>query len=331
MLSKLNTVIFCLYFFVASLPVLGIEKKVSDGQFGFLPDVLAEINQQKITRESMIKVLRQKFSDDELSQFSPAQIKSCLREIISENIDRLIISKILATEGIVPSPEMVIAEFRKNFNKLSSAQQVIAMKQFSKKAITLSEYEEKISNDPHEQFRIATLKWAETKFAPDINITDGQVEDYYRQNQEIFAYPATVTISQILIRPGDNAKDKAETVLSRLQQGEDFGRLAREFSNCETSKNRNGFLGRFRADGTLLPEVQNTAFNMNAGETSKIIFIGDVGYIIIKLETKTDPGYMSIAEATMMIKSKLCEQYWKKKIQEIILKQRAKMKININI
>lgn len=331
MFSKLNTVFLCLSFLISCPTAFGLEKKVSVGQFSFLPDVLAEINQQKITRESMIKVLHQKFSDDELSQFSPAQIKSCLREIISENIDRLIISKILVTEGIEPSPGMVIAEFRKNFNKLSSVQQAIAMKQFSKKAITLSEYEAKISNDTNEQFRIATLKWAETKFAPDVNITDGQIEDYYRQNQDIFAYPATVTISQILIRPGDNAKDKAETVLSRLQQGEDFGRLASEFSDCETSKTRNGFLGRFRADGTLLPEIQSTAFNMNVGDTSKILFIGDVGYIIIKLEGKTDSGYMSIADATTMIKNKLCEQYLKKKIQEIILKQRAEMQININI
>jgi parvulin-like peptidyl-prolyl isomerase len=306
-------------------------KSSSSGRFNFLPEVIAEVNQQKITRDTMVKTLRQQLTDEELAQFSQAQIKSCLREIVNEIIDRLIITKMLAAENIVPSAELVLSEFRKNFAKLSPEQQAIAIKKFSDKSITIAEYEKNISSDPKEQFRVATLLWAEKKFADEIKISDEQLENYYRQNQDIFAFPAMVTLSQILIRSGKNAKDRAETALSRLHQGEDFGKVAAEFSDCETSKLHGGYLGKFRADGTLLPEIQDAAFTMKAGSTSGIITVDKVGYVILHINSKIDSGYLSLSDTAIMIRNRLQEQIMKKKIQELLLKERSNMKINLNI
>lgn len=305
-------------------------EKPSSGKwrFYFLPEVLVRVNRQVITRELLVGMLQRQYSEDELAQMPPAQIKSCMREIINEVIDRNIIAEMLAAEKITPSPELALNEFRNNFAKLSARQQSFAMQKIGEKNLTLTQYEKKLSNDPNEQFRVATMLWAEKKFAADLIISDEQIEDYYRRHQDGFTYPTTVEPAQILIRFGTGAKERAETVLSRLRQGEDFVRLVEQFSEDEGSKKRGGNPGRFRADGTLLPEIQDAAFTLAPGSTSGIITVDKLGYVIIRLNDRVESGYLSLNDASGLIKNRLQEQILKKKTQQLLAQKRNEMKID---
>lgn len=62
----------------------------------------------------------------------------------------------------------------------------------------------------------------------------------------------------------------AEEVLARLQVGEDFAFLAREYSEDVSSREVGGDMGFF-PKGVMPPEVENAAFSMEVGETSEII------------------------------------------------------------
>ena len=78
-------------------------------------------------------------------------------------------------------------------------------------------------------------------------------------------------------------REQAEEVLKRLRAGEDFEKLAKEFST-DSSKDKGGDLGWF-GHGEMVPEFEKAAYALKPGEISGIVQ-SKFGYHIIKLEEK---------------------------------------------
>ena len=68
-----------------------------------------------------------------------------------------------------------------------------------------------------------------------------------------------------------NSQGEAETVLTRLQNGEDFAALAADYSVDVTTKDQGGDLGWFPRGGLLVPEVEDAAFSLQVNEVSGVI------------------------------------------------------------
>ncbi len=105
-----------------------------------------------------------------------------------------------------------------------------------------------------------------------------------------------IKVSQILIAvpPGSDsiAKKKlavlADSIYSRLQKGDDFGKLATAFSNDVVSSASNGSMPEFGL-GTFDPAFEAVAFSLSKnGELSKP-FLTNHGYHIIKRTSLTPP------------------------------------------
>ncbi len=85
----------------------------------------------------------------------------------------------------------------------------------------------------------------------------------------------------------DSVRALAESLLSRLEAGEDFGTLAREYSQDPGSGANGGDLGSF-GRGEMVPPFEEAAFALEVGEISPIVET-DHGLHLIQVDERVIP------------------------------------------
>jgi parvulin-like peptidyl-prolyl isomerase len=88
----------------------------------------------------------------------------------------------------------------------------------------------------------------------DIKVTDKDVEDYYNKNKAQYGTPETREVRHILV----STKKQADELYDRIKAGEDFGKLAKQFSKDPGSKSQGGKLTVSR--GQTVEPFDRTAF-----------------------------------------------------------------------
>jgi len=125
-----------------------------------------------------------------------------------------------------------------------------------------------------------------------IKITDSDVESYYQEHKsEMPMRPQMVNVGMIMrqVKASSETKkaqlDAINQLMDRLKKGEDFAEVARESSDCPSSK-VGGDLGFF-GHGMMVKPFEDAAYKLKVGQISGIVET-QFGYHIIKLEEKRD-------------------------------------------
>jgi len=179
--------------------------------------------------------------------------------------------------------------------------------------LTEASIKEKLERD------LALKKLIEDEIAPKVTVSDSEIRAFYENNPATFKQPERVKASHILIKvdPQANASQKAEAqkkidlVQAKLQKGEDFGALAKEYSEGPSGP-QGGDLGYF-ARGQMVKPFEDAAFAMKPGEVSGMVETR-FGYHLIKVTDKTPEGTMPYND----VKERLGEFLKQKKIQDEI-------------
>lgn len=179
--------------------------------------------------------------------------------------------------------------------------------------LTEASIKEKLQRD------LALKKLIEDEVAPKVTVSDSDIRAFYENNPETFKQPERVKASHILIKvdPKADASQKAEaqkkidSVQAKLQKGEDFGALAKEYSEGPTGP-KGGDLGYFTR-GQMVKPFEEAAFAMKPGEVSGMVETR-FGYHLIKVTDKTPEGTMPYDD----VKERLGEFLKQQKIQEEI-------------
>jgi peptidyl-prolyl cis-trans isomerase C len=153
-------------------------------------------------------------------------------------------------------------------------------------------------------------------------VTETAVKDYYEQNISKYKQPETVKLRLISTKN----ETKANDMLAKIKEGDDFGDIARNMSE-DDYRLQNGDIG-YMHRGRLLPEIEDIAFKMKVGEVSDVIKADDK-WFIVKLEDKKPEHQLSFDET----KDKLKKEMEAKQEQEFndkwVAGLKAKAKIEI--
>src|SRR5207248_9897523 len=104
-----------------------------------------------------------------------------------------------------------------------------------------------------------------------------------------------------------------EGILKRAREGEDFAKLAKEYSEDVVSKEKGGEYTFPR--GQMVPEFEAAAFSLNTNQISDIVTT-QFGYHIIKLSEKIPAKKMEFAKVAPDIKEGLKQQAMQKLIPD---------------
>ncbi len=124
-------------------------------------------------------------------------------------------------------------------------------------------------------------KYLDKQLADSIKVTEKEIEAVYNE-------PKTATVRHILLLTqgkSDSAKKairkKMEGILARAKSGEDFAKLAKEYSEDPGSKDKGGLYENF-GHGKMVKPFEDAAFNTPIGKISGIIETR-YGYHILKV------------------------------------------------
>ncbi len=166
----------------------------------------------------------------------------------------------------------------------------------------------------------------------EVIVTGEQIEEYYNENREaMFKIPSRIKVSHILsIYPWiedqtieeneqdkESVRDKIEFVAKQLENGAEFGDMAREYSDDTTTGADGGDLG-FITEGQMVEEFETAAFSLEVGETSGIVETM-FGYHIIKVFDKEEGTIQEFEEVKENISAYLINQKRTEKWEEFIM------------
>lgn len=144
-----------------------------------------------------------------------------------------------------------------------------------------------------------------------VNITDEDVERYYKLHADQYRADDRARIRHILISlPASaddtqmaNASTKAKELYQRIKAGEDFATLARQHSQGAGSSD-GGDIGWVKR-GTLIGGLEEVAFNkLKVGEVSEP-FRTTMGLHIVKLEARDRGNQLPLSKVAPQIKDEL--------------------------
>lgn len=255
-------------------------------------EVVAEVNGIKLTREQLKPRVDQIKHTFEMQGFvfDGEEGAEMLALFEQEALKQLITETVMKEEAKKQNISITPAEIQEHYDQFVEVYGEDVFKEILKQ-------QEVTEQELKEEIEMALLQQKlYDKVTAGVNITDGEIEEYYQANRDdLTQYRA----SHILIMPDEEAEDqekaeqeaktKAESLIAELNQGADFAQLAKE-NSADGSAAAGGDLGDYftEEDSPYVPEFTEAAISLNVGEYSSQPVESFFGYHIIKLTEKKE-------------------------------------------
>ena len=162
-----------------------------------------------------------------------------------------------------------------------------------------------------------------------ITVTDSEVNQFYTDHPTDFEQPEQAHVRHILLMtidpttraplPDDQVKAKKkqiDDILKRARAGEDFSKLATEYSEDPGSKDKGGELAPF-GRGEMVPEFEAAAFTLNTNQISDVVTTA-YGYHIILLLDKTPAKKLALTDRVPLTDTTIAD-----KIKDFLTQQKT--------
>jgi peptidyl-prolyl cis-trans isomerase SurA len=272
-------------------------------------EIIARVNNEIITRSEYNKA-RQTAEEEAKSECqnrcTPEQLqidiedrqKNTLRDLV----DQSLLVQRAKDMGVSVEPELIKKlDAIRTENKLPSMEEL--EKAVSGQGMNWEDFKNNIRST------LLTQRVISSEVGSHITISDEEVTKYYEAHKTEFVRPEQVALREIVVstegkKPEDlpDLKKKAETALKRVQDGEDFGEIAKRLSDGST-KSQGGFLGIYKR-GELSKELEDKVFKMKRKELTEVMETKQ-GFLVLEVLEHYDEGEQSLAKVKNEIMDKL--------------------------
>jgi peptidyl-prolyl cis-trans isomerase D len=254
----------------------------------------------------------------ELQGSTVEELEQSLRDaLLRELLERLV------TDGVAVTPAEAEREFRRRTEQAKAEYVLVDAAPFrAAAAVTDDEVKQRFESD-REAYRVPERRAVQyllvdpSTLRSRVTVTEREIESYYGEHREDYKEPEEVCASHILVKvkaqpeaaeghPDAEARKMAEALLAQVNSGGDFAGVAKKSSEDKGSASGGGDLGCF-GRGRMLPAFENAAFGLEPGQVSGLVR-SDFGYHIIKVASRKEEAYPSLAQVKDRIRETLLAQ-----------------------
>ncbi|MEK7812624.1 MAG: peptidylprolyl isomerase [Candidatus Desantisbacteria bacterium] len=240
----------------------------------------------------------------ELNNVAAANPDADKNEILQGLIEQKLILQEAAKQGFEISDEQVdeiMNEVKKQFQTEKAFEDAL-----SKEGTNKEELRERYRENLTKQ------QWIRMEVGKKIKISPEKMNKI----REDISYE--IRVRHILVKSAEDAV----LILARIDRGEDFEGLAKEYSTCPSGKN-GGDLGFFHKY-QMIPEFSEKAFNLKIGDVSQVVKT-NLGYHIIKMIEKRETPKDTLQTLLQEQEEKLKKEAFDREMESLLkdLKARA--------
>jgi peptidyl-prolyl cis-trans isomerase SurA len=270
----------------AKQPELGATKTVEE--------IIARVNNEIITRSELEKARAAAQEDAKQEcqgKCTPEQLRNDIEDREKNTLRDLIDQSLLVQRGkdmgLNVEPEVI-----KRLDQLRQQNKIDSMEDLEKAVSAQGSNWEDFKNNIRNG--ILTQRVISSEVGSHINIGKEEISKYYDDHKKEFVRPEQVALREIEVSTEGkkdeelpDLKKKAETALKRVKDGEDFGEIAKRFSDSSTAK-QGGFLGVYKR-GELSKELEEIVFKMKKNELTDVMDTKQ-GYLVLQVLERYEAG-----------------------------------------
>jgi peptidyl-prolyl cis-trans isomerase SurA len=295
---------------VAQKPAAAPSTQPTDAEAGkTIEEIIARVNNEIITLSEYQKA-RDAAQDDAKQECqgrcTPEQLQTDIQDRQKNTLRDLIDQSLLVQRG-KDMGVSVEADVIKQLDQIRIQNKLDSMEALEKavtsEGMNWEDFKNSIRN------KVLTQKVIGSEVGSHITISDDEITKYYDAHKADFVRPEQVVLREIEVNTQGKSPDelpalkkKADTALKRVQDGEDFGEIAKRFSDGPT-KSDGGYLGAYKR-GELSKEIEDKVFAMKRNDLTDIMETKQ-GYLILQVLEHYDQGQQPLDKVRNEINEKL--------------------------
>ena len=275
-------------------PAEAAKKPVEGANARTVEEIIARVNNEIITRSDLDKArvaaeedakqeCQGKCTSEQLQKDIEDRQKNALRDLI----DQSLLVQRGKDMGVNVEPEVI-----KRLDQIRIQNKIDSMEDLEKAVTSQGQNWEDFKNNIRNN--ILTQRVISNEVGSHITIVKEEIAKYYEQHKAEFVRPEQVALREIEVNTQGkpetelpDLKKKAETALKRVKDGEDFGEIAKRYSDGSTAK-QGGFLGVYKR-GELSKELEDIVFKMKKNDLTDVLDTKQ-GYLVLQVLERYEAG-----------------------------------------
>jgi peptidyl-prolyl cis-trans isomerase SurA len=263
-------------------------------------EIIARVNNEIITRSELDKarIAAEEDARQECQgKCTPEQLRTDIDDrqkfTLRDLIDQSLLVQRGKDMGINVEPDVI-----KKLDQLRQQNKIDSMEDLEKAVTAQGSNWEDFKNNIRNG--ILTQRVISNEVGSHITIGKDEVGKYYNEHKKEFIRPEQVALREIEVSTEGKKdedlpelKKKAETALKRVKDGEDFGEIAKRFSDSSTAK-QGGFLGVYKR-GELSKALEDIVFKMKKNELTDVMDTKQ-GYLVLQVLERYEEGEQPLAK-----------------------------------